>query len=173
MPGSFVLPAVVAGIIIAGLVRRRDVFSLFLSGAKEGVPAALSVLPAMVALTTAVAMLRASGAFALLNTLLSPCCARLGLPPQVLPLALMRPVSGSGSLTLLESILRQCGPDSFAGRAASVMQGSTETTFYTVAVYYGSVGVTRTRHTVPAALCADITGFIMSVLAVRLILGGS
>lgn len=168
--GNFVIPVVVAAIIIAGLTKGQNVFALFLDGAREGIPTAISILPALVALTTAIAMLRASGAFGIISSAVAPFFAALRVPPQVLPLALMRPVSGSGSLSLLESILRENGPDSFAGRVACVMQGSTETTFYTVTVYYGAVGVSKTRHTLPAALCADFIGFVMSVFTVNLLM---
>jgi len=168
--GNYVIPLVIVIIIIAGLFRRENVFDLFMNGAKDGITVAISVLPALIALMTAIAMFHASGAFELLTKAIEPLCRTLNLPQDVVPLALMRPISGSGSLSLFESILKQHGPDSFTGRVASVLQGSTETTFYTVAVYYGAINVTKTRHTLPAALLADFTGFVMSIVAVRLIL---
>ena len=169
--GDYVIPAVMALIVLAGLVKRENVFDLFLSGAKEGISTAVNILPSLIALMTAIAMLRASGVFELIAAWAGPVCRTLRIPTDVLPLALMRPISGSGSLSLLENILRTNGPDSPAGRIASVLQGSTETTFYTVTVYYGAVGVSKTRHTLPAALTADLMGFIMSVVSVRLLLG--
>ena len=168
--GGYVIPVAIVGIIVAGLLQHENVFTLFMDGAKEGIPVAVSILPALIALMTAISMFRASGAFDLLDAAIAPLCGALHVPAQVVPLALMRPVSGSGSLSLFESILKQNGPDSFAGRVASVLQGSTETTFYTVTVYYGSVGVSRTRHTLPAALSADFVGFVMSVVTVSLLL---
>jgi spore maturation protein B len=114
-------------------------------------------------------MLRASGALDLFVNFLSPLANSLGFPAQVLPLMLLRPISGSGSIAVVDSIFKTCGVDSFAGRVASVMSGSTETTFYAIAVYYGSVGIRKTRHTIPAALSADIVGFIISVLSVNIL----
>ena len=167
---AFIVPAFIVFIVGFGLYRRLDVFSLFVEGAREGIQTALGVLPALVALMTAVAMFRASGALDAVVALVAPAGRALGFPPEVVPLALLRPVSGSGALSLLDQLIGAHGPDSFIGRVAAVLQGSTETTFYTVAVYYGSVGVAKTRHTVPAALSADFCGFVMSVLAVRLLM---
>jgi len=114
-------------------------------------------------------MLSASGALDLVASFLRPAALALGLPPEVMPLALMRPVSGSGSNALLLQLFRDYGPDSFVGRVASVMNGSTETTFYAIAVYFGAVGIKKTRHTIPAALTADLVGYIASVWAVRIL----
>ncbi len=169
--GGAVVPVVILAIVLCGVVRRQPVFDLFLKGAKEGVSVAVSILPALVGLMTAIAMLRASGAFDALTAALAPLGKTLHFPTEVVPLALMRPVSGSGSLSVFEGILKTYGPDSFIGRVASVLQGSTETTFYTVAIYYGSVNISKTRHTVPAALAADFVGFVMSILSVRLLMG--
>jgi spore maturation protein B len=168
--GSYVIPAAIVIIVIAGLFAHENVFNLFMDGAREGITIALGILPALIALMTAIAMFKASGAFDLLACAITPMCNTLHVPTQVVPLALMRPISGSGSLSLFENILKQNGPDSFVGRVASVLQGSTETTFYTVTVYFGSVGITKTRHTLPAALSADFIGFVMSVVTVSLLL---
>lgn len=170
--GAWLVPCVLLGIVAAGLVKKQNVFELFLAGAKEGIPLTLSIFPALVGLMTAIAMLNASGALALFAQAVAPLCQSVGLPPDVLPLAVMRSISGSGSLSLYQDILQKNGPDSFLGRVASVLQGSSETTFYTIAVYFGSVRVSKTRHTLPAALAADFTGMLMSVLSVRLLLGG-
>lgn len=169
--GGFVVPVVIFAILLCGIVKKQKVFDLFMDGAKSGVSTTISILPALVGLVTAVAMFKASGALTLIVHALAPAGKALGFPSEVVPLALMRPVSGSGALSILESILHTHGPDSFIGRVASVLQGSTETTFYTVAIYYGSVGVTKTRHTLPAALTADFVGFVMSILTVRLVFG--
>lgn len=169
--GSYLVPLVIVAIIGYGLWRRENVFDLFIGGARDGIGVAVSILPSLVALMTAVAMFRASGAMDLLVAAAAPLGRALHFPAEIVPLALMRPVSGSGSLSILEQLFRQYGPDSFIGRVASVLQGSTETTFYTIAVYFGAVGVTRTRHAVPAALAAEFCGFVMSVLAVRLLFG--
>ena len=133
--------------------------------------ALLKVLPALVGLLTAVAMFRASGALEWLTGLCAPALEFLGIPPETTPLMLVRPVSGSGALAVGSDLIATYGPDSYIGRVAAVMLGSTETTFYTIAVYFGSAGIIRTRHTVPAALAADLTGFLASAFAVRLFFG--
>ena len=123
-------------------------------------------------LLTAVSMLRASGALDLAARLLAPLLDRVGVPSELLPLMLVRPISGSAALGVGAELIGTYGPDSYLGRVAAVMLGSTETTFYTIAVYFGAVGVTRTRYALPAALCADLTGFLAAAWAVRLCFGG-
>ena len=169
--GTYAVPVTVGLIVLFGLIRRVPVFDAFMSGAKEGLKSSVSILPPLVGLITAVTMLKASGALDLFSAAAAPVAHLLGIPVQVVPLTLLRPISGSGSLAFVSKILEDNGPDSFAGRVASVIMGSTETTFYAIAVYFGSVGIKRTRHTIPAALAADATGFIMSVVAVGLIFG--
>ena len=169
--GFFLLPAAVAAVLIFGLARRVPLFSSFTAGAKGGLRACAAVLPPLVGLVTAVRMLQASGALDLFSTAAAPLAGALGFPVEAAPLALLRPISGSGSTAWLNEIFRQCGPDSFAGRVASVVMGSTETTFYAVAAYYGAVGVKKTGATLPAALAADLSGYVFSVLAVRLQFG--
>ena len=166
--GLYAVSAVILLIVLFGLIRRVPVFDTFLSGAKEGFSSTVSILPSLVGLIMAVSMLSASGALDFLSNILSPAANLIGMPAQVMPLALIKPVSGSGSTAVLAQIFKSNGPDSFAGRVASVMAGSTETTFYAVTVYYGAVGIKRTRHTIPAAVTADITACIISVLTVRL-----
>jgi spore maturation protein B len=164
-----VVPATIFFILIFGFVRKVPVFDVFVSGAKEGAMSCFDILPSLVGLILAVNMLSASGALDLVSSALRPAALALGLPPEVMPLALMRPVSGSGSNALLLQLFRDYGPDSFVGRVASVMNGSTETTFYAIAVYFGAVGIKKTRHTIPAALTADLVGYIASVWAVRIL----
>lgn len=166
--GSYVVPVVILFIITCGIVKKQNVFDLFLSGAKEGIKIAVNILPALVGLMMAIEMFKASGAFDIIVNFLKPVGEALHFPCEVIPLAMMRPVSGSGALSIFESILRDYGADSQIGRVAAVLQGSTETTFYTVAVYYGSVGINKTRHTIAAALFADFVGFVMSILTVTL-----
>ena len=132
----------------------------------------LRIVPALVGLLTAVSMLRASGALDLAARLLAPLLDRVGVPSELLPLMLVRPISGSAALGVGAELIGTYGPDSYLGRVAAVMLGSTETTFYTIAVYFGAVGVTRTRYALPAALCADLTGFLAAAWAVRLCFGG-
>lgn len=167
---DWLIPAVTVTVILWGLKSRTELFTEFTAGAKENLIVCAELLPTLIALITAVGMFRASGASELITGLCSGFFDKLGFPAECLPLALIRPVSGSGALAVYESILAENGPDSFAGRAASVMLGSTETTFYTIAVYYGAVKIKNTRHTLPAALAGDLTGFIISVLAVNLLL---
>lgn len=170
--GAYAVPVIIAAIVLFGLLRKVPVFDTFVAGAKEGLRTSVSILPTLIGLIMAVSMLSASGALDLLSSLLAPASRFLGLPPQVMPLALIKPFSGSGSTAVLTQIYKDCGPDSFAGRVASVMAGSTETTFYAVAVYYGSVGIKKTRHTIPAALLGDVTACILSALTVRLFFPG-
>ncbi len=166
--GVWVMPAVLVAIVLTAFLRGVPVFDTFLTGAKEGLEASVSILPTLIGLIMGVSMLSASGALDLLASLLAPAARFFGMPPQVIPLALIKPFSGSGSTAVLAQIFKDNGPDSFAGRVASVMSGSTETTFYAIAVYYGAVGVKKTRHTLPAALLADLAACVLSSLTVRL-----
>lgn len=162
---------VIAGTALWGVLSGTDVFEAMMDGIKDGLGVLLRIFPSLVALLTAVYMLRASGALEALTALLSPLLTLLGIPAETAPLMLLRPVSGSGALAAAAELIEQYGPDSYIGRTAAVMLGSTETTFYVIAVYFGAAGIKRTRWAVPAALCADLTGFAVSALAVRLIWG--
>ncbi|MDE6595841.1 MAG: spore maturation protein [Oscillospiraceae bacterium] len=167
---DFVIPVFIALIMVIGLAKRVDVFSEFTDGAKENLKSAFDVLPALIALMTAIGMFKASGGLEIISSAIAPITEFLGFPRECIPLALIRPVSGSGALAVFESILTEVSPDSFAGRVASVVIGSTETTFYTIAVYYGITKVKKTKHAIASSLTADLTGFILSALTVRLIL---
>lgn len=164
---DYLIPLLLAGAALYALGRRMDVFSALTTGAGEGLSVILRILPPLVALLTAVYMLRASGALTLLTQALTPVLTRIGIPPETVSLLLIRPVSGSGALAVGSEIMQTYGPDSTIGRTAAVMLGSTETTFYTIAVYYGAAGIRRTRHTIPAALAADVTGFLAAAWTVR------
>ena len=168
---TLLVPLILAGTAVFGLCRRVDVYGALVKGAGEGLNTVFRIFPALTALMTAVAMLRASGLLETLAALLEPLLGRLGLPPELLPLMLVRPVSGSAALGVGAELIGRFGPDSVIGRTAAVMLGSTETTFYTIAVYFGAVGVTRTRYAVPAALCADCVGFVAAAWSVRLLFG--
>lgn len=167
---DFVIPVFIALIMVIGLAKRVDVFGEFTDGAKENLKSAFDVLPALIALMTAIGMFKASGGLEIISSAIAPLTEFLGFPKECIPLALIRPVSGSGALAVFESILTEVSPDSFAGRVASVVIGSTETTFYTIAVYYGITKVKKTKHAIASSLTADLTGFILSALTVRLIL---
>lgn len=168
MIGSYFLLAITVVILVFAIIKCAPVFDLFLEGAGEGIKNTFSIMPALIGLVVCVAMLRSSGTVEMLVSLLSPAAAKIGMPSGVLPLAMLRPISGSGALAVVQDIFEHWGTDTFTGRVASVMLGSTETTFYTIAVYYGSVGIKRTGITLLAAIAADLTGIVMSTLTVSL-----
>ncbi|MEE0869347.1 MAG: spore maturation protein, partial [Ruminococcus sp.] len=154
-------------------IKRVPVFDIFLKGAKEGMQILYSIAPTIIGLVFAVDLLRSSGAIDAICNFIEPVADYLGFPKEIVPMVLLRPVSGSGSTALLTSLYEQCGPDSFAGRVASVLAGSSETTFYAIAMYFGCIKVKKIRHTLFAAIIADITAAVMSVLTVRLYFGMS
>ena len=166
---SLLLPLLLSGVGLFGLWRRADVYASLTRGAEDGLRVLSRILPALVALLPAVAMFRASGAMDALSQALTPLLAPLGVPPEVAPLLLTRPISGSGALAVCGELIKAHGPDSQIGRVAAVTLGSTETTFYTIAVYFGAAGIRRTRHAIPAALAADVTGFLVAAWSVRLL----
>ena len=167
---DYILPVLTVLIIIHGAVKGVKVFDTFIDGARQGLKTVLNIAAPLVALTAGVSMLKASGALSFLCSALSSLASILGIPPEILPLCVLSPISGSGSVTVLESILSDCGPDSFAGRCASVISGSTETTFYALTVYYGAAGIKKSRYTLPCSVCADLISYIASPIAVRLFL---
>jgi len=170
-PSSCVIPVLLSAVAVYGIGKQVNVYSALTRGAEDGLTVLLHILPALVGLMTAVSMFRASGALDWFSGLCAPLLNLLGLPPETTPMMLIRPVSGSGALAVASDLIVTHGPDSYIGRVAAVMLGSTETTFYTIAVYFGSAGIVRTRHTIPAALAADLIGFLASALAVRLFFG--
>ena len=157
------IPVLLVGIPTIGLIRKVKVYDVFIDGAKEGFNVAVRIIPFLVGILVAIGMFRASGAMDLLTSWLRPLLAATIFPPDLVPLVLMRTLSGSGSLALTTDIIKRFGPDSMIGRMASTMYGSSETTFYVLAVYFGSVGVKRTRHAVPAALVGDLVAAIAAV----------
>lgn len=165
---SLMLPIITALIVLFGLIKGVKVFDSFVAGAKKGFESAVKLLPPLMGLVLGVTMLRQSGALNVITEMLKPIAEITGIPADVLPLTVLSPISGSGSLTMFEQILKNFGPDSLEGKVASVIMGSTETTFYAVTVYYGSVGIKKSGCTVPAALLADMTSFVVSALAVSI-----
>ena len=159
------IPAAILLILITGMVKNIGVYDCFIQGAEDGLKIVFKIVPAIIGLMVAIAMLRASGAMELLAFALKPVLASIGMPPDVLPLALMRPFSGSASLGIVGDILKTNGPDSYAGRVASVMMGSTETTFYTLTVYFGAAGIKDIRYALKAALIGDLAGMLASLWA--------
>jgi len=168
---TMLVPLLIMAVALWGAVRRVDVYDALVTGAGEGLGVLIKIVPPLVGLLTAVYMLRASGALELAAAALAPLLRALGIPPETVGLLLVRPVSGSAALGVGAELISTYGPDSTIGRTAAVMLGSTETTFYTIAVYFGAAGITRTRHAVPAALCADLAGFTAAAWAVRVFFG--
>ena len=169
---TMLVPLILAGVALYAMSRRVDVYTALVQGAGEGLNTLVRIIPSLIALLAAVHMLRASGALEIAARLLAPLLDRLGIPPETVALMLVRPVSGSAALGVGSELIAAYGPDSYIGRVAAVMLGSTETTFYTIAVYFGAVGITKTRYAVPAALCADLAGFMAAAWAVRVCFGG-
>ena len=165
---SAVVPLMVAGIVFYGFVKDVDIFDCFVTGGKEGLMLCFNILPTMVLMLTAIGIFRVSGAMDFLMTLIPTHL--LGIPNELTPMMLSRPVSGSLAMASFTQILRSFPPDSFIGQCASVMMGSTETTLYTIAVYFSAAEISNYRHTLPSALLADFASFVASVAAVRLLL---
>ena len=168
---KLLIPLLLAFVPLYAALRRVSVYEEFVEGAKEGFNVAIRIIPYLVAILVAIGMFRAAGGIDWLTHLLAPVLAAVGFPPELLPLALMRPLSGSGSLGLFAELVKQFGPDSLISRMAGTLYGSTETTFYVLAVYFGAVGVKKTRYAVLAGLTADFIGIAVSVMICRLVFG--
>jgi spore maturation protein B len=162
------VPIFLAAIPVYGLLKGVKVYECFVEGAKGGFQTAIRIIPYLVAILVAISMLRAAGAIDMLSSWLGPILHRVGFPVEILPLAIMRPLSGSGSLGLATELIKTHGPDSFLGRLAAAAYGSTETTFYVLAVYFGAVGIKKSRHAVISGLTADIVSLIVVIVLCRL-----
>jgi spore maturation protein B len=167
----FVIPAMLVGFPLYGLYKRVPVYEAFVDGAKEGFTVAVRIIPYLVAILFAIGMFRASGAMDFMADMLRPVLALVGFPAEVLPMAIIRPLTGSGSAGIIPEMIQQYGEDSIFVKMAAVMFGSTETTFYVVAVYFGAVNIKKTRHAVPAGLTADFAAMLFAVWTVRLLFG--
>ena len=165
---DYLIPMILLLCAAFALGRKENAYDLMLHGAAEGLQLTVSILPALILLLTAVSMFRASGAAELLSRLMSPLFSFFGIPPETALLVLVRPISGSAALAVGADLMAAYGVDSPVGRTAAVMLGSTETTFYTISVYFGAAGIQKTRYTVPAALFADFIGFLMASWTVRM-----
>ena len=165
---DYIVPLLLFLCCAIALRKRENPYDLMLQGAGDGLKLLLSIVPTLVLLLTAVTMLRASGAMELLTRWLGPVFRFVGIPPETAMLVLIRPISGSAAMAVAADLMATYGVDSQIGRTAAVMLGSTETTFYTISVYFGAAGIRKTRYTVPAALIADLTGFVVASLSVRL-----
>lgn len=161
------IPLLLAGLALYAMARKCDLYDGLITGAGEGLRVVLRIVPPLVALLSAVTMLRASGALDAITTTLTPLMLRLGVPPETAPILLIRPLSGSGALALGAELMATYGPDSAVGRTAAVMLGCSETTFYVVAVYFGAAGVKKTRYAIPAALLADLAAFLAAAWWVK------
>ena len=165
---EYIVPLILAATAIAALHRRENAYDILTDGAREGFSMLLTIAPALIVLLGAVGMLRSSGALEALSAVLSPALEFLGIPAETVLLLLIRPLSGSAALAVGAELMAAHGPDSLVGRTAAVMLGSTETTFYTVSVYFGACGVKKTRYAIPAALIADVVGFLAASWTVKL-----
>jgi len=164
----FAIPLMFLAFLGWGLVKKVKVYEVFVEGAKDGFNVAIRIIPYLVAMLAAIGIFRASGAMELLTTVLAPATSLIGMPPETLPMALMRPLSGSGSLGIMTELMNVHGPDSLIGIMASTMYGSSETTFYVLAVYFGTVSIKNTRHAVPTGIIADLAGMLAAVWIVNL-----
>lgn len=165
---DYIIPVVLGGTAIFSLIKKQSPYDALIEGGTQGIKLLVSILPSLVLLLTAVRMLQSSGAMEALVSLCRPFLSWLGIPGELAPLILVRPISGSAALAVGADLMAQHGPDSSIGRCAAIMLGSTETTFYTISVYFGAAGIKKTRYAVPAALFADLTGFVMAALTERL-----
>ncbi len=163
------IPLIIFIFLAYGYFKKVKVYEVFVEGAKEGFEVGVKIIPYLVAMLVAIGMFRASGALDVLTWMLKPVTTLIGMPPEVLPMAFMRPLSGSGSIGIMTELMKTYGPDSLIGFTASTMFGSTETTFYVVAVYFGSVNIFKTRYALPAGLLADAAGLITAVYVCRLL----
>lgn len=166
---DLLVPGLMLAVSCVALAGKRDVYSLLVTGANHGLDLVVQIIPALVVLLSCVHMLRASGAMELLTSLFTPVCKVLGIPPETVPLVLIRPISGSAALAVGSELMATYGADSDIGRTVAVMLGSTETTFYTISVYFGSAGIQKTRHTIPSALIADLAGFLTASWVTKLL----
>ncbi len=164
---DYLVPFLLVFASALALRKKENTYDLLLQGAGDGLKLLASILPALIFLLTAVHMLRASGAAEALSQLLAPLFSLFGIPPETALLVLIRPISGSAALAVGADLMASHGPDSLVGRTTAVMLGSTETTFYTISVYFGAAGIRKTRYTIPAALFADLAGFCMASWSVR------
>lgn len=166
--GNFLIPGIIGLIVTYGVIKKVEVYNCFVEGAKDGLKICLRIFPYLLAMILAVSVLREAKILDFITQISNPLLKYVGIPGEILPLMLIKPLSGSGALGVFTDILTTYGPDSFIGRVASTIMGSTETIFYTVTIYFGAVGVKKIRHTLWAAILADLTAAIMAVVTVKL-----
>jgi spore maturation protein B len=168
---DWAIPVLLFVIPVLALIKKVKVYEAFVDGAKGGFEVAVKIIPYLVAILVAIGMFRASGAMDIFVKSISPITDLIGLPAEALPAALMRPLSGSGTLGIATELMKEHGPDSFIGRLVSTFFGCTETTFYVIAVYFGAVGIKKTRHAVPAGLIGDLAGLLAALLICKIVFG--
>lgn len=166
-----IIPAIITIILVHGYIKGINLYDVFVDGAKEGFKTAVKIMPYLIAIFVAIGIFKKSGAMELLVSIFSPVTELAGVPKEVVPLIIMRPISGSGSLAVVQDIITTYGADSFIGRVASTMMGSAETIFYTMAVYFGAVGIKNSRHTLTAAMISHVAAVLASVFVCRLVFG--
>lgn len=167
---ELIVPVAVGVILLYGMLTKTKIFDAFIEGAIEGMHTLYMIIPTITGLVVAVEMLKQSGAIEMVCSLIKPLADFLNFPEEIVPMAVLRPISGSGSTALLTNIFENYGPDSFPGLIASVLAGSSETTIYAITMYFGSVGITKTRHTLAVGLLADLTALVMSIVTVKFVL---
>lgn len=166
---EFILPIVITYIVCYGLYKKIDVFETFTIGVQKGIDISIRIFPTILGLVTAVFMLRASGGIEILSMLFQPITKLLGIPYECTPLVLLKPISGSGGLAIGSEIMSIYGADSYVGRVSAVMLASSETSIYTMSIYYGSLGISKMRYTLIASLTADITAFVVASFIVKIL----
>jgi len=166
-----VLPLIIVGFPLYGIAKKVPVYEVFVDGAKEGFTVAIRIIPYLVAILFAIGMFRASGALDFIIEALRPALGIVGIPPEVIPMGVLRPLTGSGSAAIVLDMINQYGEDSILVKMVATMFGSTETTFYVIAVYFGAINIRKTRHALPAGLIADFAAVLLSVYVVKLLFG--
>lgn len=166
-----IIPLIITAILLSGYIKRVPVYDCFVEGAKEGLKSSVKIIPPLIAIFISIGLFKKSGAMEIIIAVLRPIGNLMGVPKELMPLFIIKPISGSASLAVLKDIIVNYGPDSFLGRVASTMMGSAETIVYTMAVYFGAIGVKNSRHTLPAALVSHLAGTIASVVVCSIIFG--
>lgn len=168
---KYSIPLIIAGFVAYGMVKKVDVYGTFTEGAKEGFTTAVNIIPSLVGMLVAIGIFRASGAMELLTNFLGSITSKIGVPGEIIPMALIRPLSGGGARGVMTELITTHGPESLIGRMAAIMMGSTDTTFYILAVYFGAVSIKKQRHAVSAGLLADLAGVIAAIIMTRIFFG--
>src|SRR5690625_951132 len=168
---TWLIPSFILLVLVIATWQKVPTYELFVEGGKEGVKMAFSLLPFLVGMIVSISILRSSGALEAFITLISPLLSAIGIPPEIIPLALIRPISGTAALGMTTELIATYGPDSFIGRLASTMQGSTDTTLYILTIYFGSVGIKKMGYALKVGLLADLLGILASIIIVTIIFG--